>query len=58
MAITGESIEDLAKKNSYTKQAFYDVFKGRSKSPVIRGIISDIVAKPVPSKKADELWDN
>ena len=58
MAVTGGSIDDLARKHGFSKNAIYDVFRGRTKSQRIRKIINDIVAQPVSSKKPEDIWDN
>lgn len=51
MIATGEPVSSLAKKNNYTKQAFYDAMKGRTVSKHIRKIISGAIGIPV-----SEIW--
>lgn len=51
MVATGESITSLALKEGYTKQALYDVIKGRTKTKSLRDRISSIVNIPV-----SDLW--
>lgn len=62
MSVTGESISALAASNGYTKQAFYDVIKGRTKTKHLQELISAITGLPVstlwpratPSQKSTE----
>lgn len=51
MVATGQSITSVALKEGYTKQAFYDVIKGRTKTKHLRELISSITKLPV-----SELW--
>lgn len=51
MAATGKSVPEVAEDHSYTKQAFYDVIKKRTKTPQLRDLISSIINKPV-----SEIW--
>ena len=51
MAVTGKTITDFAEEHGYTKQAFYDVIKGRTKTKHLRELISETTGKPV-----SELW--
>ena len=51
MSVTGESISALAASNGYTKQAFYDVIKGRTKTKHLQELISAITGLPI-----DQLW--
>lgn len=51
MSVTGESISALAARNGYTKQAFYDVIKGRTKTKRLQELISAITGLPI-----DLLW--
>lgn len=51
MAATGETVEQLAAKHGYTKAAFYDVIKMRTKTPHLREIIAETTGKSV-----SELW--
>ena len=43
MASTGKSIPELAGEDGRTKQAWYDVIKGRTRTPGLRAHISNIV---------------
>lgn len=51
MAATGKSVPEVAEKHNYTKQAFYDVIKKRTKTPHLRDLIASIIDKPV-----SEVW--
>lgn len=51
MSVTGESISALAASNGYTKQAFYDVIKGRTKTKHLQELISAITGLPI-----GQLW--
>lgn len=51
MVATGQSITSLALKEGYTKQAFYDVIKGRTKTKHLRDLISSITGMSVST-----LW--
>ena len=51
MAATGKSITDFAEEHGYTKQAFYDVIKGRTKTKHLRELISQTTGK-----SEAELW--
>jgi len=51
MAASGKTVEGVAKQHGYTKHAFYYTISGRTKSPKIRGIISDMIGKP-----ESEIW--
>lgn len=51
MSVTGESISALAASNGYTKQAFYDVIKGRTKTKHLQELISAITGLSV-----SDLW--
>lgn len=48
---TGEAVPSLAKKHGYTKQAFYDVIKGRTSTPSVRLIISNTIDIPI-----SDIW--
>ena len=47
MVATGDSITALAAQKGYTKQALYDVIKGRTRTKHLRKMISKLINKPV-----------
>jgi lambda repressor-like predicted transcriptional regulator len=51
VAATGKSVADVAKDQGYSKHAFYDVIRGRTKSPHLRALIAGIIGKD-----EDEIW--
>lgn len=52
-AVTGKSVEEVAVEKGYSKHAFYDVIRGRTKSPHLKKLIASIIGKSV-----DEVWLN
>ncbi|MGB3209457.1 MAG: hypothetical protein WBB19_02010 [Desulforhopalus sp.] len=53
MAATGKTVEMVARERGYTKVAFYDVIKGKTKTPFLKNLIASITGKPIT-----ELWPN
>lgn len=51
MAKTGETVPVHAAKSGYTPQAWYDVIKGRTKTPELRYAIAMLAGAP-----ESELW--
>lgn len=51
MAATGEQVSAVAKQHNYSKFSFYDVIKGKRKTPKVRNLIASIINKPV-----SEIW--
>ena len=51
MVATGKPVPALAEKIGITKQALYDVIKGRNKTPHLRTLICHLIDKPV-----SEIW--
>ena len=51
MAVTGKSVAMLAAEHKYTKQAFYGVIRGRTRSPHLRALIATIIGKT-----EGEIW--
>jgi lambda repressor-like predicted transcriptional regulator len=51
MAITGKTVAMLAAEHKYTKQAFYDVIRGRTRTPHLRALIAKIIGRP-----EGEIW--
>lgn len=47
MAATGETVETVAKRNNYSKFAFYDVLRGRTQSANVRRIIAETIGRQV-----------
>ncbi len=48
---TGAPVKSLAEKHGYTKKAFYDVINGRTRTPKLQKLISDLTGFPVAT-----LW--
>jgi lambda repressor-like predicted transcriptional regulator len=51
MAATDKSVEELAIEHDYSKAAFYDVIRGRTKTPHLQTLIADLIGKPI-----SEIW--
>lgn len=50
-AATGKSVEIVAAGQGYSKHAFYDVIRGRTKTPHLRELIASLIGKTVA-----EIW--
>jgi lambda repressor-like predicted transcriptional regulator len=51
VAATGKSVTDVAEEHGYSKHAFYDVIRGRTRSPHLQKLIATIIGKA-----KDEVW--